>query len=74
MGIDTEGNAVYGDVCLAKKGTATLKTSKNRPLRSLYLVVMGAPSRHWRNVDTWGPEGEGKQQTDAQWPYEILTD
>ena len=69
VGIDTEGNAVYGDVCSAKKGTATLKTSKNRPLRSLYLVVMGAPARHWRNVDAWGQEGETVK--DAQWPYEI---
>ena len=69
VGIDSEGNAVYGDVCSAKKGTATLKTSKNRPLRSLYLVVMGAPARHWRNVDAWGQEGETAK--DAQWPYEI---
>ena len=71
VGIDTEGNAVYGDVCSAKNGTATLKTSKNRPLRSLYLVVMGAPTRHWRNVDAWGADGEGKTLSDAQWPYEI---
>ncbi len=71
VGIDTEGKAVYGKVCAAKNGTATLKTSKSRPLSSLYLVVMGAPTRHWSNVDNWGPE-EGKDIVpDAQWPYEI---
>lgn len=72
VGIDTEGNAVYGKMCSDKKGTATLKTSKQRPLSSLYLVVMGAPTRHWRNVDAWGPDGEQQNaQPDAQWPYEI---
>lgn len=71
VGIDTEGKAVYGKMCSAKKGTATLKTSKTRPLRSLYLVVMGAPTQHWRNVDHWGAE-EGKNvEPDAQWPYEV---
>ncbi|MGN0282743.1 MAG: DUF6055 domain-containing protein [Prevotella sp.] len=71
VGIDTDGNAVYGKMYSAKNGTATLKTSKERPLKSLYLVVMGAPTRHWRNVDAWGPEGEQEPQPDAQWAYEV---
>ena len=71
VGIDNNGKTVYGKMCSAKNGTATLKTSKERPLSSLYLVVMGAPTRHWRNVDAWGPEGEQTPQPDAQWAYEI---
>ena len=72
VGIDTEGNTIYGKMCRASKGTATLKTTKDRPLKSVYLVVMGAPKRHWQNVDAWGPEGEtGTPQPDAQWGYEI---
>lgn len=71
VGIDTEGNAVYGPICSAKNGAATLKTSKSHPLRSLYLVVMGAPTKHWRNVDHWGQKEGQKVQADAQWPYEI---
>ena len=73
VGIDSEGNAIYGEMCSARKGTATLKTSRDHPLRSLYLVVMGAPTRHWRNVDALGPDGEQQEpQPDAQWPYEIF--
>ena len=71
VGIDVEGNAVYGKMCSTKNGTATLKTSKSHPLRSLYLVVMGAPTQHWRNVDHWGQEDGQNVQADAQWPYEI---
>lgn len=71
VGIDVEGNAVYGKMCSTKNGTATLKTSKSRPLRSLYLVVMGAPTQHWPNVDHWGQEDGQNVQADAQWPYEI---
>ena len=72
VGIDTAGNTVYGKMCSEKTGTATLKTPKDCQLRSLYLVVMGAPTRHWRNVDAWGPDGEEQTpQPDAQWPYEI---
>ena len=72
VGVDTAGNAVYGKMCCDRTGTATLKTPKDCQLRSLYLVVMGAPTRHWRNVDAWGPEGEQQApQPDAQWPYEI---
>ena len=71
VGIDTNGKTIYGKMCSTTKGTATLKTTKERPLKSLYLVVMGAPTRHWRNVDAWGPEGEQTPQPDAQWAYEI---
>ena len=71
VGIDTDGKTIYGKMCSTTKGTATLKTTKERPLKSLYLVVMGAPTRHWRNVDAWGPEGEQTPQPDAQWAYEI---
>ena len=72
VGIDTAGNTVYGKMCSERTGTATLKTPKDCQLRSLYLVVMGAPTRHWRNVDAWGPDGEEQTpQPDAQWPYEI---
>lgn len=71
VGIDTEGKAVYGKICSAKNGTATLKTSKSRPLSSLYLVIMGAPTRHWRNVEHWGPEDGNDTVSDAQWPYEV---
>ena len=57
---------------ISSKFTATLKTTKDLPLKSVYLVVMGAPKRHWQNVDAWGPEGEtGTPQPDAQWGYEI---
>ena len=72
VGIDFDGKTIYGKMCSASKGTAMLKTTKTRPLRSVYLVVMGAPKRHWQNVDAWGPDGEvGNIQPDAQWGYEI---
>lgn len=74
VGIDAAGGSVYGRVCSAARGTATLKAPQGERLRSLYLVVMGAPKVHWRNVDAWGAGGQHEPEPDAQWPYQIRLD
>ena len=65
VAIDAEGNAHYGDMQSTKKGTLAYKAPEDKEIKKLWLVVMGAPSEHWRNVD--GPDNPG----DAQWPYSI---
>ncbi len=49
----------------ATKGTVSYKAPAGKDIKKLWLVVMGAPTEHWRNID--GPENPG----DAQWPYSI---
>lgn len=65
VAVDAEGNAHYGEMHSAKKGTVSYKAPAGKDIKKLWLVVMGAPTEHWRNID--GPENPG----DAQWPYSI---
>lgn len=65
VAVDAEGNAHYGEMQSAKKGTVSYKAPAGKDIKKLWLVVMGAPTEHWRNID--GPENPG----DAQWPYSI---
>lgn len=65
VAIDKDGKAHYGDMQSNVNGKITYQTPKEGDIEKLWLVVMGAPTEHWRNVD--GPENPG----DAQWPYRI---
>lgn len=65
VAVDSEGNAHYGEMQKGKKGKVTYTAPSDKKIEKLWLVVMGAPTEHWRNVD--GPENPG----DAQWPYSI---
>ena len=65
VAVDSEGNAHYGEMQKAKNGKVTYTAPADKKIDKLWLVVMGAPTEHWRNVD--GPENPG----DAQWPYSI---
>ena len=65
VAVDKAGNATYSPMSKAKKGRITYTAPKDAEIEHLWLVVMGAPTEHWRNVD--GPENPG----DAQWPYSI---
>lgn len=46
VGITEDGVSVYGEMQSASKGKATLSTPKDKPLKALYMVVMGAPADH----------------------------
>lgn len=65
VAVDSEGNAHYGEMQKAKNGKVTYTAPADKKIDKLWLVVMGAPTEHWRNVD--GPDNPG----DAQWPYSI---
>lgn len=65
VAIDSKGNAIYGDMEKARNGNVSFTTPAEGGIEKLWLVVMGAPTEHWRNVD--GPDNPG----DAQWPYSI---
>ncbi len=67
VGVTVDGKSVYGDIHSAIKGKAEFRAPKDRPLKNLYLVVMGAPTEHWMNPMGWGE----KRKADAQWPYRI---
>ena len=47
------------------KGRVTYTAPADKQISHLWLVVMGAPTEHWQNID--GEENPG----DAQWPYSI---
>ena len=65
VAIDSKGNAIYGDMEKVRNGKVSFTTPADGGIEKLWLVVMGAPTEHWRNVD--GPDNPG----DAQWPYSI---
>ena len=65
VGIDAAGKEIYGEMEDKSKGKVIFVNPENNPVQKLWLVVMGAPTQHWRNID--GPQNPG----DAQWPYAI---
>lgn len=65
IGVDADGATIYGDMESASRGKLSFTAPGGRPLSHLWLMVMGAPTEHWRNID--GEENPG----DAQWPYSI---
>ncbi len=63
VGITTDGKSLYSDV------NATSFTSNGKPLKHLYLIIMGAPERH-SDIMT---DGNGLEY--KQYPYEFqITD
>ena len=65
VAVDKDGKEIYGEMQDKVKGKIAFKTPKSGNIDKLWLVVMGAPTEHWQNID--GPENPG----DAQWPYSI---
>jgi len=65
VAVDSEDKEHYGEMSSAKRGKVSFTVSAGKKIEKLWLVVMGAPADHWRNVD--GEENPG----DAQWPYSI---
>ena len=65
VAVDKNGKEIYGEMQDKAKGKITFKTPKSGDIEKLWLVVMGAPTEHWQNID--GPDNPG----DAQWPYSI---
>lgn len=65
VAVDNSGEALYGEMKSDKKGVITYQTPAEGGIKKLWLVVMGAPTKHWQNID--GPDNPG----DAQWPYSI---
>lgn len=65
VAVDEDGNSIYSPVKSARKGSVSFTAPADRSLSRLWLVVMGAPRRHVRNID--GPDNPG----DPQWPYRI---
>ncbi len=65
VAVDADGNTYYGEMLSDAKGSLTYTTPEGKQITNLWLVVMGAPTEHWQNID--GDENPG----DAQWPYSI---
>lgn len=65
IAVDADGNTVYGPMHSGRTGRLIYTAPESAPLQHLWLMVMGAPTEYWRNVD--GPENPG----DAQWPYTL---
>ena len=67
VAVDSEGKEHYGEMASANKGKVSFTAPSGKKIEKLWLVVMGAPTEHWRNID--GPDNPG----DAQWPYSFKT-
>jgi len=65
VAVDADGRSLYSPVGAKARGSVRLIAPADSPLAHLWLVVMGAPTEHWRNID--GDENPG----DAQWPYTV---
>lgn len=60
-----DGNRVYSDIY--KDGIASFKVPKNTAY--LWLIVMGAPTEHWRLPVRWGDNKS--EEPYAEWAYKI---
>lgn len=65
VAVDNDDNVEYGEVCRDAEGAVSYTLPEGRSLKKLWLVVMGAPTRHWSNHDN------SPTPDDAQWPYSI---
>lgn len=65
VAVDTDGGTHYGEVKSSSKGEVSYSAPSETEISHLWLVVTGAPTEHWRNID--GEDNPG----DAQWPYSI---
>ena len=62
VAVDTDDVASYSPVGHDINGTVDFKPVASKPLKHLWLVVMGAPSEHTQNPH---------ESPDLQWPYQI---
>lgn len=63
VGVTQEGRTIYGDMGRDGKGNLRFTAPRGQKLSYLWLVIMGAPTEHWKNP--------APKDTDAQWPYQI---
>lgn len=71
VAIDTEGKAHYSDACSVhghRKAKLSYQLPEGKTFSQLWLVVMAAPTEHWKNEENWEHPELVK---DAQWPYSI---
>lgn len=64
VAVDKDDKVTYGDINGEVVGSVSYTAPDGPGLKKLWLVVMGAPTRHWSNTDSGKPD-------DAQWPYSI---
>lgn len=65
VAVTSDGRTLYSDVGSSPHGRLSYAVPSGTKLSHLWLVVMGAPTEHWCNID--GPDNPG----DAQWPYAV---
>lgn len=61
------GKRVYSDTFNKNEGKAFFKIPQNT--EHLWLVVMGAPTEHWKRPNRWGENPD--KTPDEQWPYQF---
>ncbi len=64
VAVDMDDKVKYGEIHSEAAGSASYTVPEGTNLKKLWLVVMGAPTRHWQNTNTGAND-------DAQWPYSI---
>lgn len=62
VAVTKDGKSIYGEAGKEKSGKLTFTTPKDKEIKHLWFVVMGAPAEHYMI---------GQNSGDHQWPYRI---
>ncbi len=73
LAVTADGKSVYGDMATEANGKLTFTLPEGQVVSHLYLVVMGAPTRHWRNPGGFFSP-EPPKVKDVAWPYQVRFD
>lgn len=66
LAVKKNGERVYGEMGKTNEGTGSLSFTVPENTQHLWLVVTGAPTKHWKHV----VDGDNRAN-DEQWPYQI---
>lgn len=70
VAVTQKGETIFGEMHRHSKGKVTFVAPKDEPLSHLYLLVMGAPTEHWKNPEPTEEQPHPKEK-DAQWGYQL---
>ena len=66
LAVKKNGERVYGEMGKTNEGTGCLSFTVPENTQHLWLVVTGAPTKHWKHI----VDGDNRAN-DEQWPYQI---
>lgn len=65
LAVKDNGERVYGDMGKVTEGSGTINFTVPERTKHLWLVVTGAPTKHWKHIV------DQDKKNDEQWPYKF---